>query len=238
MNTAVLKKLLQQPDSHPLPMHYGLTEYFGEDYYNWDPDSLPLIVKYELNIDINSFAEEKLNAARVCTTNNMVKTDYSVFEKVTNAFTNVFPNFGATQGLHHYQIPVGLDIIHRLSKENSDKFIISDTVARYIIAVYLRDNKLCFPKYLEALQPMLTELAHSDNKDIEAIRTKWATVKNKPIESINFTDDIIDIQIKKCFIDTTVLNKSIVLCNREFSELDSLATCAPKNKFNVEIINV
>ena len=220
MNVSALKKLLQDTQAHPVPLHYALKQYYGPEYTDFAPTAINEIIYWSFGIQINSFVEEKLNAARVAENNDLPVTDYFVFEKTVNAFTEIQPNFGLIQGVHYYQLLPAIDSLSALIPRSGPTLKISIKVANYIEAVFLHDHMICVPQEFNFLQNSIIKHTSTTLSDLEAIKKAYENIKAKQPKDIFFSENPIDIQVQKCYNTDKVREEYINRFKKNTSELE------------------
>lgn len=147
-----VRNLFTHQDAHPVALQLSLLRAFGQEWVDWEPETLWAEIQRVFKSQISELARNKVQAIKTVLVSSGPWEDWQVFEKVMQALNGVIPKWEFMQAPNIEQLYAGIDILSALRKGE-----FSDEVKLYMAAAVLNDDVIFVPPPLDFLQ---VEVSH------------------------------------------------------------------------------
>lgn len=155
MTPAVLRTIFSDNGAHPIALLAILTKQFGEEWLEWEPETVWDEILDEFSASISSINKEKILAARLVKTSHRFFLEWDVFQHVTDALNGLTPNFSVLQRPSPGEMLVSVDIAEEL--QGKQDIVFSPEVKAYIAGSFLYEDIWYLPPPLDIAQEILSE---------------------------------------------------------------------------------
>jgi len=183
----------KKEDIGMLELFKSLQEYFPE-YIFWEPETIYQVIGVDQS-QVPLKIREKVEALKAFLRNNLVWTDWHIFENAVILINNQTPNFNVIQRPRVREVAYAVDILNKIKEE---KF--SEEVAKYIAAVARDRGLIVLPENLSFAQKYL-DILYPDKeiKDMQKkVKLGWEMLKEEDYRKMDFDmSDPIDVQLAR-----------------------------------------
>lgn len=180
-------------DAHPVAIVLTLFGQFGDDWVEWEPETLRSEILAEFHApSISPHNWEKIQAARTLMSCSTYWNEWHIFEKVNQALNNNIPRFDISQRCTIAQLMAGIDIASQIREET----FAEDEVGRYIAACALDEYIAYLPPPLDFAQRFLSQpmyrckiCGNIDNDDLDG-RCDFCTARFQDEHPLNFQPSV------------------------------------------------
>lgn len=167
--------------AHPLRILETLTLKYGEDWVDWEPETLWWAIRKDFG-PLGEIAQNKIGALKVATKTDTPWLDWDTFEDVTLSWNDIIPIFGTVQLTTPAQAAFGVQVLRGIRPEEE----FGDEVSIYMAAI-LEDHGYVYApeEWFPGAQALLdrrehtrelrvdVENAFSKLRDIDPAMVKW-----------------------------------------------------------------
>jgi len=178
---------LLDPDSPPLRCVACMTEDYGKEWLEWEPETLWETIRKDYQTYPNEETKNKLMAVKAVMANDYFWQEWDVFEKVCSAFNGRIPNFGNMEDLSIAELALGAQLVSKLKKRS-----FKNEVQAYVASRAHEEGYVMLPEVLSFAQGYLDDLMQGTEGPV--VKEKLLALGD-PLE-LKVTDDTDPVHIQ------------------------------------------
>lgn len=190
--------IFRHHDAHPFVLDWLLIDRFGGEWFSWEPETLWASIKTTFQTpSIHDQVRSKIQAVRTAHITEWVWTKWEVFCPVVQALNNNVPDFQVLRKPEPAQLFVAVDTLNDLRREDWSREV------RHFVASALLDRGIALaPAPIDFAQPSIDQYLkdHSIDGESAAVRTRYAQVKDTPLEQVALEENAVDVQVCRLVI--------------------------------------
>jgi len=164
-----------------------LSDAYGEEWLEWEPETIWTMVKRDFGMMPNDRAKEKIMALAFITKRDEAWTSWDIFLNVALAVNDQEANF------HYMQYISPAEILRALKEMHSIRDVkVGEEVRGYIANICLNEGLVLLPDMLEVAQEYL-DIMGNDTDLRDAVREKVQSIDMDNLDNIELDEDSIGI---------------------------------------------
>lgn len=186
-------------DTHIIELYRIMNLYFGNNWFNWLPDTIWYLLKDKLKQgeDLSQKIKDKICALQLLLTTNRPWVEFEIFEKVSTALANKNVNPLILEPLEPEDAFIGLSILNYLRP--NEKY--SDETLIYITACFRQHGLISYgnSKDLDIIKDHFKKSLSKENiKIYDEINVNFNRIWGLSDNNLCFNDkNIIEVQLRK-----------------------------------------
>lgn len=189
-------KMFTDRRGHPLQMFDILNMRYGEDWAEWEPDTLWWALRRDFG-PVGEIARNKIQALSLAAVTDVPWLDWDTFENCGQAWNDFVPIFGAFQPMTPMQVAFTVQVLRGIRADEEFAW----EVKAYIAAVLDDHGWVYAPEeWFDGAQEVLDRKEWTVGMKLE-VRNAWEQIQHVPPEEIEWDDkDPIGVHLLKLFV--------------------------------------
>ncbi len=160
-----------------------LVKKYDRHWFEWEPETLWQTIEKDYRVSVSELARNKINAAKLIYLTDTFWKDWTVFEKVVQAFNEHIPDFFSVEPPSCAEVAWGVTEVN-LMRPNIE---FSDEVAAYVLAICKDAGLVLFPEELDFAQSKPFGVLAID------VRSAWQMIKE--LKEIDIVENEIGVNL-------------------------------------------